>query len=101
MFSALLCAHLFTERKVIRAFWVTGLELSGRECHPCPSKATDLRSGCWSGETYQLEALSPTTLVGILYGAISWQLGRGILAEDCASKEEEHRQIAWALSSVD
>jgi hypothetical protein len=64
------------------------LEFSGRECHPCPSKkATDLRSGCWSGEIYQLEALSPATLAGILYGAISWQLGRGILAEDCASED--------------
>src|SRR5215212_4715309 len=36
MSSSLLSAHFVTEREVIRAFGVTGLEPPGRACYPCP-----------------------------------------------------------------
>jgi hypothetical protein len=66
-----------------------------------PPKATDLRSGRWSGETCQLEALPPDVLAGELDDAIRRHLDRNVLIEDREAEALERRQIAKALPSAD
>jgi hypothetical protein len=66
-----------------------------------PPKATDLRSGRWSGETCQLEALPPDTLAGVLNDAVTWHLDHDVLIEDREAEAQERRQIAKALPSAD
>ena len=62
-----------------------------------PPKASDLRSGRWSGATCQLEALPPDTLAGLLDASIRRHLDPSILEEDREAEEQERRQIARAL----
>jgi hypothetical protein len=66
-----------------------------------PPKTTDLRSGRWSGETCQLEALPPDTLARLLDTAIAGHLDPDVLAEDREAEALERRQIAKALPSAD
>ena len=66
-----------------------------------PPKPTDLRSGRWSGETCQLEALPPDTLAFEVDAAIMRHLDSEVLATDREAGAQERRKIALALPSGD
>jgi len=91
-------SHLPPERVVVfeRAA-LTQAQVEAFDLETAPPKKTDSRSASWSGETCQLEALTPEQLARIVDGTIKSYLDLDAYAEDLEEEVTSRRNIVRAL----
>jgi hypothetical protein len=77
-------------------------QAASHSLEPAPPKKTDSRSKKWGAKpTYQLEALPPDVLAGMVDGEITTLFNREIFEADVAAQPGTRRTIAKQLPAAD
>ena len=81
---------------------LTAEQAASHSLEPAPPKKTDSRSKKWGARpTYQLEALPPDVLAGMVDGEITTLFNREIFEADVAAQPGTRRTIAKQLPAAD